>query len=210
MRVSRHTEKPSAFLQAPSVTAWLSAYFSRMHTVRKLMTIVAEKSKNCNMFCKFFENSSFNPISALLRAHFHKKLHLFDKFLLFRRHYLFFTVVSPLAPHRFFAGLCPASPEYGFLCGALPRTPPKNLFGKRFFGISKNFKNYYCRGGFHIRPPTYGGGRKRPLTAARSSPGGGALGVGKYVFLKVFGSLKTFFQKGFKWGCRGETPKLKK
>ena len=114
MRVSRHTEKPSAFLQAPSATAWLSAYFSRMHTVRKRMIIVAENLKKCNMFCKFFENSSFNPISALLNACFHKKLHLFDKFLSFRQHYLFFTGVSPLNP-AFCSGLCPAPHQRTFL-----------------------------------------------------------------------------------------------
>ena len=80
MRVSRHTEKPSAFLQAPCATAWLSAYFSRMHTVRKLMIILAENSKKCNMFCKFFENSSFNPIIPPCRAYFREKLRLFVKY----------------------------------------------------------------------------------------------------------------------------------
>ena len=44
------------------MAVWLSAYFSHMHTVRKLMLILAENSKKSNMFCKFFENSSFNPI----------------------------------------------------------------------------------------------------------------------------------------------------
>ena len=45
------------------------------------MLILAENLKKCNMFCKFFENSSFNPIIHQKGGLSDEKLRLFDKFL---------------------------------------------------------------------------------------------------------------------------------